>query len=90
MLHEREIDHKASVTDGGAGNAVSSTANAQRELLGPRKFQRGNRVCNGFASQDDGWLTIDHSVPYSARPCILIMMRREKLSVEALLPTIYK
>jgi hypothetical protein len=69
---------------------VSTTTNAQWEVLGSCEFQRGDHVLNGSASQDEGWPTIDHAIPYSARHPILIVMRREKLTVEDGLPTIYE
>ena len=62
-LHRRQVDDDPAVGGGEPGQAVSTTANGDLELLAARELDGGDDVGDARAANDERRTPVDHPVP---------------------------
>jgi hypothetical protein len=77
VIHRREVDHEAVVTDGFARDVVSAAFDREQQILIAGEIDGSDDVGSPRTLGDDCWLLVDHPVPHAAGLVVALVLRLE-------------
>ena len=81
-LHQGQIDHHATITDGQTRKAVPPASYRDEEAVHPRETHRGSDVGHPGAAHDQRRVSVDRSVPHLSVLLVAVVISTDELTVQ--------
>ena len=82
-VHQRQVDHQSSITDGITRRAVTTPANRGQKAILTRKIHALNDVGHAGATRNQGWAFVDHAIENASRFVVSTVLRGENFAPDS-------